>query len=252
MKLFECGDHLYTERINEIIQSIMNQKDLINSQTQMEIMIANQTDLLLNSVSGLLKELLKSVPFADSDEYVNTFQTLFQAHQYNIKLYNMDILSNNLGGSDLMKLTHNFLGIIPQLKDSTLKYFREHNSRGATLADSMYYQNGIDPATMLLDRIIGCRARCPFCDAPCEYSQENHEQNHMSFQHRPVGVKGVTMKKSRHLCTYNCNLALASNIAFIYGEEVIPYKQYKKMLSKVDYNTRPTKRVTVDLEVVHE
>ena len=221
-------------RINEIIRSIMNRFDPINKATLMEIMIANETDTRLNQVRDLLEEHLKSAPFSDSDEYVNKFQKLFQAHQCNIKLGNINILRNNIGGYDLVELTRFFSRIVPQLKDSTLKYFREHNNKGVTLIDSMDYQNGIDPAAMLLDRIIGCRARCPFCDAPCEYSQENHERDRMSLQHRPVGIKGVAMRKNQllQLCTYNCNLALASDICFIHDEAAIPYKQYKEYYPK--------------------
>ena len=89
---------------------------------------------------------------------------------------------------------------------------KENKSR--LLLSHVRFAEGTDPVELITKRVLGCPARCPFCDVPCKYSDEKHEGKHVAFQHCPLGVRGITMEDSNSLCFYNCNQAVATDMQF--------------------------------------
>ncbi|KAM4603900.1 up-regulator of cell proliferation-like [Polymixia lowei] len=54
----------------------------------------------------------------------------------------------------------------------------------------------------LLNHLLGCREQCPFCKAPCEAGEQDHDE-HFSSVHRPQGLNGL--KASKTLVTDTCS-----------------------------------------------
>ena len=80
--------------------------------------------------------------------------------------------------------------------------------------ESFVFPNNTDPIALLSGQVFGCTHNCPFCSAPCSYSEDGHAGKHEAREHYPLGVVGLRLDDSSELCTYNCEVAVASDTKF--------------------------------------
>lgn len=77
---------------------------------------------------------------------------------------------------------------------------------------------GINPYSLILDKLWGCTAKCPFCKETCQKTSECHPQErHTCIQHRPLGVWGIRHDHSNVMVSESCNFEVYSNHVFYCG-----------------------------------
>ena len=84
----------------------------------------------------------------------------------------------------------------------------------------------------LFTEVVGCGARCPFCQAPCDaHSGGKTKGNHSVTLHCPEGVRGIWWNETDRLLTMTCCASVASNNRFRckeVGYEWVPCADYYK------------------------
>ena len=66
------------------------------------------------------------------------------------------------------------------------------------------------------NEIVGCKAKCPFCDVPCDaHSGGMMSANHNATFHIPLGLRGVV---GTHLIAFNCTEGRTAKHQFIINE----------------------------------
>ena len=87
----------------------------------------------------------------------------------------------------------------------------------------------------LFTEIVGYKAKCPFCDVPCDAHTGGKTQgNHSATMHRPKGLGGWFQRETKRLSPENCCVCIASDsAAFVVsdGNEYRRhlYREYDKM-----------------------
>lgn len=98
---------------------------------------------------------------------------------------------------------------------------------------------GETPYDTIFDALWGCSETCPFCDEPCQETDKIHRNvSHTCVQHRPIGINGITYRKSQKLLIETCNYHVKSNCTISCGNwckcateksrVYHPFKQFKK------------------------
>ena len=75
----------------------------------------------------------------------------------------------------------------------------------------------------LFTELVGCAARCPFCNVPCDaHSGGKREGNHSATLHRPQGLGGYFGLKTSKLVTLDCCCKVTFDTSFRYysGDKV--------------------------------
>ena len=70
---------------------------------------------------------------------------------------------------------------------------------------------------------------CPFCSAQCCLSKQNHQGDHIAYEHFPVGLQG-SHSADRKIHLHNCQVAVATNNTYVYcykPEARGRYRDYK-------------------------
>ncbi|KAK3084046.1 hypothetical protein FSP39_007259 [Pinctada imbricata] len=110
---------------------------------------------------------------------------------------------------------------------------------------------GQSPYVMALERIWGCKEKCPWCSEPCcRETIHGDEVQHRCIQHRPKGICGNWWIQSKQLCIENCNFAVGSTTLRQCGQwcktcttetcsEWHPYAEYDKYIP--EWDIRPQK-----------
>ncbi|KAK7171540.1 hypothetical protein R3I93_003984 [Phoxinus phoxinus] len=92
---------------------------------------------------------------------------------------------------------------------------------------------------MLYDRVKGCDERCPFCKAPCDLEEKDH-QVHEAVVHRPKGLVCYTNANSTTLSHNTCSADIAGTTQFQNrhtGSQSLPFKEYQSIYP--DWNIYP-------------
>ncbi|KAG1951302.1 interferon-induced very large GTPase 1 isoform X2 [Pimephales promelas] len=92
---------------------------------------------------------------------------------------------------------------------------------------------------MLYDRVKGCDKRCPFCRAPCDREEKDH-QVHEAVVHRPKGLVCYTNANSTTLSHNTCSADIAGETQFQNrhtGGQSLPFKEYQSIYP--DWNIYP-------------
>ncbi|XP_067307092.1 interferon-induced very large GTPase 1 [Pseudorasbora parva] len=92
---------------------------------------------------------------------------------------------------------------------------------------------------MLYDRVKGCDKRCPFCKAPCDLEEKDH-QVHEAVVHRPKGLVCYTNANSTTLSHNTCSADIAGQNQFQNrhtGGRSLPFKEYQSIYP--DWNIYP-------------
>ncbi|XP_016382991.1 interferon-induced very large GTPase 1-like [Sinocyclocheilus rhinocerous] len=72
-----------------------------------------------------------------------------------------------------------------------------------------------------------CWVQCPFCEASCTNTIENHPGHHSVPFHRVTGLNGYYYDQTHNLCADFCSTVVASKKSFKTSEKWIPYKEYR-------------------------
>ncbi|XP_064624090.1 interferon-induced very large GTPase 1-like [Lineus longissimus] len=91
-----------------------------------------------------------------------------------------------------------------QVKEEMLCSYREMNT---------IVWEGSTPSQMVMDKLWGCSAHCPFCKAPCQWTDSSHceganKVSHRCIQHRPEGLGGYRWTngdRAGRLTVESCN-----------------------------------------------
>ena len=82
----------------------------------------------------------------------------------------------------------------------------------------------------LFKEIVGCTARCPFCQVPCDtHSGGKTHGNHSATLHRPQGLGSIRVIYNQKLVWSDCRSDIASDQMYVHGENYeksTPYKKY--------------------------
>ncbi|KAL0198946.1 hypothetical protein M9458_007486, partial [Cirrhinus mrigala] len=101
------------------------------------------------------------------------------------------------------------------------------------------------PDELLIDHFCQCCwVQCPFCQAICTNTIENHHGDHSVSFHRSIGLTGIHYKNTSELATYICtSAALNSNLYFFPIDSDIDkvlWKEYRKAGGKYnDWSITP-------------
>ena len=105
-----------------------------------------------------------------------------------------------------------------------------------------FIKRGVDQATIrkwnpppqdcLFTSMFGCQCCCPFCNALCDQTVEDHELSHSTRIHRPQGLNGYRNRKTKILRHTICTTDVAGERAFknlpTSGERHL-YKNYQSV-----------------------
>lgn len=86
------------------------------------------------------------------------------------------------------------------------------------------------PFDKLVDLMFGCDECCPFCKALCDQTLRNHDNEHLTRNHRPQGVTGYRYIDSNILVKNICTTEVAGESSFSNvhtSGKWHPYKDYK-------------------------
>ncbi|XP_051521034.1 interferon-induced very large GTPase 1 [Myxocyprinus asiaticus] len=92
---------------------------------------------------------------------------------------------------------------------------------------------------MLYERLKGCDQRCPFCKAPCDLGEKEH-QVHEAVLHRPKGLVCYTNANSTTLSHSTCSADITGKNQFQNrhtGGQSLPFKEYQSIYP--DWNISP-------------
>ncbi|KAL0198935.1 hypothetical protein M9458_007475, partial [Cirrhinus mrigala] len=87
------------------------------------------------------------------------------------------------------------------------------------------------PDEILIDHFCQCCwVQCPFCQAICTNTIENHHVDHSVAVHRNIGLNGWFYRGTINLATTICTSGVASDQYFYPNEsdEIIPWRKYRK------------------------
>ena len=75
--------------------------------------------------------------------------------------------------------------------------------------------NYVKLTEFILEQIVSCRAKCPFCHVPCDFHSGGKTQgDHYATMHRPTGLVGYKHKNDKSLFTESCDVLVASKEKF--------------------------------------
>ncbi|TRY86683.1 hypothetical protein DNTS_025800 [Danionella cerebrum] len=84
---------------------------------------------------------------------------------------------------------------------------------------------------MLYERVKGCKKQCPFCKAPCDMEEKEH-QMHEAVVHRPKGLVCYTDANSTTLSHTSCSADITGQSQFQNkhtGGKSLPFKEYQSI-----------------------
>ncbi|XP_060760108.1 interferon-induced very large GTPase 1-like [Neoarius graeffei] len=85
------------------------------------------------------------------------------------------------------------------------------------------------PNEILIEHLCRCCwVQCPFCNAICTNTMEDHDGDHRVRFHRNCGVNGWSFMFSENLGVDFCTTAVSSNMFFRTSAGVFAFKEYRK------------------------
>ncbi|CAL4098549.1 unnamed protein product [Meganyctiphanes norvegica] len=100
--------------------------------------------------------------------------------------------------TDFTNLQKQILKQLDEEQNSQRDYFK-------CIDKSTVRWEGESPVVLIMEKLWGCPAQCPFCQEPCLWMKNHEGQSHTCLQHRPQGVGGRFWLDSNKLVTENCN-----------------------------------------------
>ena len=83
-------------------------------------------------------------------------------------------------------------------------------------------------ADFLFKELVGCNARCPFCQVPCDsHSGGKTQGNHSAILHRPQGLGGFSYIESKKSVTTVCSADIASKRRFRDSRTNFQWQNYR-------------------------
>ncbi|GAA6073722.1 interferon-induced very large GTPase 1-like [Tachysurus ichikawai] len=94
------------------------------------------------------------------------------------------------------------------------------------LKQEMFQKN---PQTVLTEHLCRCCwVQCPFCNAICTNTMEDHDGDHSVRFHRNCGINGWSFMFSENLGVDFCTSAVTSHMFFRTADGVFAFKEYRK------------------------
>ena len=231
----------FIQKIREYVLAILDKSDPLDTKkTKLAQLIDNELLMYASKVKSSLEELLRMKTFVDSSDYFMKLKTKIGTKSETKRFdYELLSLANSLTVIERMEIT-DFERFTQLLIENILSIQRSitdlsYNGNSATYTRELYsvlrFPFGTDPVDVLLERVLGCKERCPFCRTPCKYTCERHAGDHNALQHCPVGVLGSYQENTKQLFTWNCQSAVASDLLFIFPKTdglLEPFKEYRK------------------------
>ncbi|XP_017336401.1 interferon-induced very large GTPase 1 [Ictalurus punctatus] len=85
------------------------------------------------------------------------------------------------------------------------------------------------PQKVLIEHLCQCCwVQCPFCNAICTNTMEDHDGDHRVRFHRNCGINGWSFMFTENLGVDFCTTAVSSNLFFRTSEGVFTFKEYRK------------------------
>ncbi|XP_076866542.1 interferon-induced very large GTPase 1-like [Brachyhypopomus gauderio] len=85
------------------------------------------------------------------------------------------------------------------------------------------------PDQILIEHLCRCCwEQCPFCNAVCTNTMEDHTGDHMVRFHRNCGINGWSFKFSNNIGIDFCTTAVSSDLLFRTSAGVFSFKEYRK------------------------
>ncbi|XP_053494933.1 interferon-induced very large GTPase 1-like [Ictalurus furcatus] len=85
------------------------------------------------------------------------------------------------------------------------------------------------PHKVLIEHLCQCCwVQCPFCNAICTNTMEDHDGDHRVRFHRNCGINGWSFMFTENLGVDFCTTAVSSNLLFRTSEGVFTFKEYRK------------------------
>merc|ERR1719450_2075507 len=81
----------------------------------------------------------------------------------------------------------------------------------------------------LLDRIQGCKQKCPFCHCLCLSNLQGHIGKCYTPQHYPAGIGGYA--NGQKLCFSTCNALVGSSEKFPLQTTIIKFSTFRRFIN---------------------
>lgn len=123
---------------------------------------------------------------------------------------------------------------VSELSSSIAQEFMENDEVIEVPDDLPYKLQG-----MLYETVKGCNKQCPFCKAPCDLGEREH-QVHEAVVHRPKGLVCYTNANSTTLSHSTCSADIAGKNQFQNRHtkgQSLPFKEYQSIYP--DWNISP-------------
>ncbi|XP_049331724.1 interferon-induced very large GTPase 1-like [Astyanax mexicanus] len=105
----------------------------------------------------------------------------------------------------------------------------ENNNRFQDISDLKWEMFRKKPEDILMEQLCRCCwAQCPFCNAICTNTLENHSGDHNVRFHRNPGINGWSFKFTDNLGIDFCTTFISSKVHFCANGKVLSFKDYRK------------------------
>ena len=249
----------FIRKIRDYILTIMNNCDLKTNKTKLAQLIDDELQMYLMKVKNALEELQHVKHFNDMHDYLMNLklkiETKIHKQPFNTDLSylaNTSLIVEQMDITDFERFTQLLIDQILFLQGNlNWSHFVAENDNEVSseeLYSQLHFPSGTDPVDLLVEKVLGCRQRCPFCNIPCKYTCKDHAGDHSALQHCPLGVLGSHDNKTQKLNTWNCQSAIASDLPFIslVTEGLpVPFKEYRKYFP--DWIISPDRRMETSL-----
>ncbi|XP_053551255.1 up-regulator of cell proliferation-like [Bombina bombina] len=188
---------------------------------------------LMNLLSGLLSSVTNKIRFAlkhpniqkgqNITEFLDSFCTILNRYLW-FAPYGMKAIAfqNNV---KICKFSTDVEFFLTKMEEEILSIMKNLSF------ESIISNLTLKPHIELLEKIVGCGRKCPFCNAPCEAAGAHHK-NHFVSAHRPKGLAQCTWANSNALCNSVCSTDILCNDMFSTPEtegQWCSYKDYRKI-----------------------
>ena len=227
------ADLIQKDQFDEYLEYIINHEMFMKAKLKLEsVKHFTKGDRLKNMAKRKLEEVEKEIRTAleAASEHTTTDGKLVKAFLFFVKKSDLKIPQSGITTYRELDAedTHQFAPILHKQLENAVEEIR----RTINNWDIAQKLTEKDFPSFVLDEIVGCRNRCPFCEAPCDaHSAGKTQGRHSATMHRPLGLIGVYDLKTNKLLTSDCCYNVASNYTFTHGEDnrTTPYLHYQRV-----------------------
>ena len=220
LKFLQNRESFLKEKIIRLAKNVIlsRQSSNSNNKTQLQIVVESEIDKYTNHAIEYIEQLETDM-FVDVEKYLRMLKWMLQQRMLSPP-YTEDYV-RNLPISNMKRFTDT---LIITIRKAVSKISEKlNNNIYENIQTFPIKNNTID---LLSEKVLGCLRTCPFCSAQCSLSRSNHSDDHIAFEHYPVGLHGShSADKKVHF--HNCQVAVSSQDSYVYCYDPVAKGRYR-------------------------